>query len=137
MGYYAEHVNGDPFTITRPGAVLTNLATTEGDHGHAWIHPVQQYRRIIIGTDEHVLIAVLRDFGFEAEHTDNGIRIDGWTGEKWTASVSHFFRAFSAGTDDHVTWMFRGEDGDHWALILGPDGFREADVTVTLTIKGA
>jgi len=140
MGYYAEQVDGEPFTIHNAGAVLTNLATTETNHGdsvrHAWVAPVAEYHKNH-ATDTAALFAIVTDFGFEAEQADGLITIQRWNGEKWTGSVSDFFRAFAHGTRDHVTCMFRGEDGEHWALILGPDGFREADVTVTLTIEGA
>lgn len=141
MGYYADLVDGDPFTITEPGRVLDHLASTEGQHGHARVYPVATYRNAARNVyratrdDVYALFDIVTAFEFDAVITDTGVEIHSWNGEKWSGSATQFFQAFAEGTTDRFVWFFRGEDGEEWAEMNGPDGFRECGVTVTRTVN--
>lgn len=131
MGYCADLVKGEPFTITDPSAVLD--AMQAGEHaenanhaygGHiSWCQPIISYRKDHnFWGDCAALHDLLTDFGFETTiHLDNnpevkpGVHVHGWGGDKIGSSWDFVWECLAEGTDDEPCWVMRGEDGDFWA----------------------
>lgn len=133
MGYYANKVQGDPFTIYEPTKVLDFLATYFPKT--AWKDMVETARQEAGATDTQVLLDLLLTFGFFAEFDQYNLRVFSFDG-KWMTFVTNLWDAFPLGMRNFETaWIMRGEDGEMWAEVITSDGHRGAKVSVSYTVE--
>ena len=129
MGYYAELVQGGTITIDDPQASIDRLLKLQGDSSFSWIDRVENYTSLasVTFTDSTELAAnalsqLLTDYGFDTEIDPNsGVLLNGWDGEKIGMSWENIWQGIGAGvsSEDPVCWVMRGDDGQHWAEIVG------------------
>lgn len=133
MGYYANKVQGDPFTIYEPTKVLDFLVTHFPKT--AWKDMVETARQEVGATDAQVLLDLLHTFGFSAEFDQYKLRVFSFDG-KWMTFVTNLWDAFPLGMSNFETaWIMRGEDNEIWAEVITSDGHRGANVSVSYTVE--
>lgn len=128
MGYCADLISGWDIVIVSPSAVVDAIAEWEkGMYMEelkqtihmSWCSPVSHYRELYSGDDGIVLASMLEAYGFNAEMSDNGyVIIDSWGGDKIGSTFLEMFKCLSKGTRKNIDWMFRGEDGEYFAMCI-------------------
>ena len=120
MGYCAELVRGDTFVISNPTAVLDRIKLDEPSMGHvSWCGLVDDYRKEFHYDDAQALAELLTNYGFWSTRDTTSVYVDGWQGDKIGGSWDRIWYALADGGIHHtVTWIMRGEDGDHWIEVI-------------------
>ena len=131
MGYYAELVQGVDIVVAFPSKTMDAIALWEHEmnsvkdhvyqHVHmSWCSPVADYRKRCDGDDQSALVAMLTDFGFYASARPlyGAVIVEGWGGDKIGSTFLEMFQALARGTTKDVDWMFRGEDGEYFAMCI-------------------
>lgn len=131
MGYCADLVSGVDIVIVSPPAVVNAVAEWEMEMSEvdkpsnyppvhmSWCSTVDHYRALYSDDAQLVLVAMLEDYGFNAEVSENGyVVVDSWGGDKIGSTFLEMFKCLSKGTRTNVDWMFRGEDGEYFAMCI-------------------